>query len=111
MIPSLCALIIILVYVNRMWPEPKAIVVSREASDERLQLVSEDCDSSKVSFLIRRFLKRGSKDSLGEVYKSPDAVQTLDKMISTLEMELAAAGAAQESIINRSPVSDDIKAP
>lgn len=40
---------------NRMWPEPEAIVVSREASDEWLQLVSEpeDCDSSKVSFLIR----------------------------------------------------------
>ncbi|KAJ4867477.1 hypothetical protein Rs2_37474 [Raphanus sativus] len=90
---------------DRMWPEPEANVVSREASDERLHLVSEDCDSSKKS------LKLESKDSLGEAYKSPDAIQTLDKTISTLEMELAAARAAQESIMNGSPVSDDFKLP
>ncbi|CAN6900936.1 unnamed protein product [Brassica oleracea] len=86
---------------DRMWPEPEANVVSREASDERLHLVSDDCDSSKLE----------SKDSLGEAYKSPDAIQTLDKTISTLEMELAAARAAQESIMNGSPVSDDFKLP
>ncbi|CAN6879919.1 unnamed protein product [Brassica oleracea var. botrytis] len=84
---------------DRMWPEPEANVASREAaSDERLLLMSEDCDSSK-------------KTSLGEVYKSPDATQTLDKTISTLEMELAAARAAQESIMNGSPVSDEFKLP
>ncbi|XP_013597512.1 PREDICTED: probable beta-1,3-galactosyltransferase 4 isoform X2 [Brassica oleracea var. oleracea] len=83
---------------DRMWPEPEANVASREAaSDERLLLMSEDCDSSKTS--------------LGEVYKSPDATQTLDKTISTLEMELAAARAAQESIMNGSPVSDEFKLP
>lgn len=82
-----------------MWPEPESNVASREAaSDERLHLVSEDCDSSK-------------KTSLGEVYKSPDATQTLDKTISTLEMELAAAKAAQESIVNGSPVSDEFNLP
>ncbi|KAH0935632.1 hypothetical protein HID58_012749, partial [Brassica napus] len=85
---------------DRMWPEPEANVASsREAaSDERLLLMSEDCDSSK-------------KTSLGEVYKSPDATQTLGKTISTLEMELAAARAAQESITNGSPVSDEFKLP
>ncbi|XP_013707526.1 probable beta-1,3-galactosyltransferase 4 isoform X3 [Brassica napus] len=84
---------------DRMWPEPESNVASREAaSDERLLLMSEDCDSSK-------------KTSLGEVYKSPDATQTLDKTISTLEMELAAARAAQESIVNGSPVSDEFKLP
>ncbi|KAF3597525.1 hypothetical protein DY000_02027389 [Brassica cretica] len=83
---------------DRMWPEPESNVASREAaSDERLLLMSEDCDSSKTS--------------LGEVYKSPDATQTLDKTISTLEMELAAARAAQESIMNGSPVSDEFKLP
>ncbi|XP_013707525.1 probable beta-1,3-galactosyltransferase 4 isoform X2 [Brassica napus] len=83
---------------DRMWPEPESNVASREAaSDERLLLMSEDCDSSKTS--------------LGEVYKSPDATQTLDKTISTLEMELAAARAAQESIVNGSPVSDEFKLP
>lgn len=33
---------------------------------------------------------------------------TLDKTISNLEMELAAARAAQESIINGSPISEDL---
>ena len=37
--------------------------------------------------------------------------RTLDKTISTLEMELAAARAAQESITNGSPVSDEFKLP
>ncbi|KAL0739033.1 hypothetical protein Bca4012_015243 [Brassica carinata] len=85
---------------DRMWPEPEANVASREvASDENLHLVSEDCDSSK-------------KTILGEVYKkSPDAIQTLDKTISALEMELAAARAAQESIVNGSPASDEFKLP
>ncbi|KAG5383978.1 hypothetical protein IGI04_035448 [Brassica rapa subsp. trilocularis] len=85
-------------FYDRMWPEPEANVASREAaSDERLLLLSEDCDSSKTS--------------LGEVYKSPDATQTLDKTISALEMELAAARAAQESITNGSPVSDEFNLP
>lgn len=35
--------------------------------------------------------------------------RTLDKTISNLEMELAAARAAQESIINGSPLSDNLK--
>ncbi|KAA3467469.1 putative beta-1,3-galactosyltransferase 4 [Gossypium australe] len=37
--------------------------------------------------------------------------RTLDKTISNLEMELAAARAMQESIINGSPISDDLKIP
>lgn len=35
--------------------------------------------------------------------------RTLDKTISNLEMELAAARAAQESILNGSPISEDLK--
>ncbi|XP_010438680.1 PREDICTED: probable beta-1,3-galactosyltransferase 4 isoform X2 [Camelina sativa] len=95
-----------ILFSDRMWPEPEANLVSRDtvASDERMRLESEDCDSSKG-------LKRESKDILGEVYKSPDAIQTLDKTISNLETDLAAARAAQESIVNGSPVSDDFKLP
>jgi hypothetical protein len=96
-----------ILFSDRMWPEPESNVVSRDtvASDERLRLESEDCDSSKKG------LKRESKDILGDVYKSPDAIQTLDKTISKLETELADARAAQESIMNGSPVSDDFKLP
>lgn len=35
--------------------------------------------------------------------------RTLDKTISNLEMELAAAKAAQESILNGSPIAEDLK--
>lgn len=84
-----------------MWPEPEVNILSREASDDRLRLEAEDCDSSKVSFsnsgesdvvmiprvnseclvahsirhVCQKGLKRDSKDILGDVYKSPDAIQ------------------------------------
>lgn len=35
--------------------------------------------------------------------------RTLDKTISNLEMELAAARATQESVVNGSPVSNNLK--
>lgn len=37
--------------------------------------------------------------------------RTLDKTISNLEMELAAARALQDSILTGSPVSEDLKIP
>ncbi|OMP04398.1 Glycosyl transferase, family 31 [Corchorus olitorius] len=92
-----------------MWtvPEAEDKVVSRETGfkNERLKLISEGCDP------IRKDVKRESKDILGEVSKTHHAIQTLDKTISNLEMELAAARAMQESIINGSPISDDLKIP
>lgn len=42
----------------------------------------------------------------GEVSKTNHAIQTLDKTISNLEMELAAARATQESLLSGSPVSE-----
>ncbi|MBA0792225.1 hypothetical protein Gohar_016742 [Gossypium harknessii] len=88
-------------------PEAEDKVVSLETGikDERLKLVTEGCDP------IQKDVKRGSKNILGEVSKTPNAIQTLDKTISNLEMELATARAMQESIINGSPISDDLKIP
>lgn len=37
--------------------------------------------------------------------------RTLDKTISNLEMELAAARAAQDSLLSGSPISEDLKIP
>ncbi|KAG7031423.1 putative beta-1,3-galactosyltransferase 2, partial [Cucurbita argyrosperma subsp. argyrosperma] len=50
-----------------------------------------------------------SKDILGEVSKTHNAIQTLDKTISSLEMELAVARAAQDSILNGSPLMENVK--
>ncbi|KAE8673278.1 putative beta-1,3-galactosyltransferase 4 [Hibiscus syriacus] len=49
-----------------------------------------------------------SKDVGGDIFKTHRAMQTLDKTISGLEMELAAARAAQESLLGGSPLSEDV---
>ncbi|KAE8713689.1 putative beta-1,3-galactosyltransferase 3 [Hibiscus syriacus] len=94
----------------RMWnvPEAKDKTIARAMGvkeDERLKLISEGCDP------IRMDMKHEPKDILGEVSKTHNAIQTLDKTISNLEMELAATRAVQESIINGSPISGDMKIP
>ncbi|GLT44825.1 hypothetical protein SLA2020_187010, partial [Shorea laevis] len=96
-----------MLFSGRLWVEPEVKGISQEAEvDEKLRLITEGCDP-----LRQKDVKRESKDILGEVSKTHHAIQTLDKTISNLEMELAAARAAQESIINGSPISDDMKTP
>ncbi|KAF2285743.1 hypothetical protein GH714_007561 [Hevea brasiliensis] len=88
-----------------MWavPEVKGISRTTRVEDEKLKLVSEGCATETKD------VKHESKDIMGEVSKTHHAIQTLDKTISNLEMELAAARAAQESILNGSPVSDNFR--
>ncbi|KAJ1389232.1 Glycosyl transferase, family 31 [Sesbania bispinosa] len=63
----------------------------------------------KLIVLQEKEVKRDTKGIYKDVFKTPNAIQTLDKTISNLEMELAAAKAAQESIRNGAPVPQDIK--
>lgn len=95
-------------FTNRMWavPESKGITRTTAVEAEKLKLVSEGCDPKTLQ---QKFVKRDSKDIIGEVHKTHHAIQTLDKTISNLEMELAAARAAQESIVNGSPISEDLQ--
>ncbi|CAI9090260.1 OLC1v1024997C5 [Oldenlandia corymbosa var. corymbosa] len=97
-----------MLFTNRMWvlPESKGISRSTVGEGESLKLVSEGCNPK---FLQQKYVKRESKNILGEVQKSQDALLTLDKTISNLEMELAAAKAAQESILSGSPLSEDME--
>nr|XP_025687344.1 probable beta-1,3-galactosyltransferase 2 isoform X2 [Arachis hypogaea] len=50
-----------------------------------------------------------TQDIYKEAFKGHGSLQNLDKTISNLEMELAAARAAQESIRSGAPVPDDIR--
>nr|GMD33504.1 probable beta-1,3-galactosyltransferase 2 [Ipomoea batatas] len=75
--------------------------------DEGLKLGSDDCNAEYVSVQPKGV--KLSKEIFGEVSKTHHAIQTLDKTISNLEMELAAAKAAQESILGGSPMSEDNK--
>ncbi|KAF6168163.1 hypothetical protein GIB67_011548 [Kingdonia uniflora] len=101
-ISSFCAGVF---FTSRMWvvPETKGLTRTTGFEDEKLKLVSDGCDPTLKE------LKREPKDILGEVSKTHFAIQTLDKTISNLEMELSAARAAQESILNGSPISEDLK--
>ncbi|XP_010276120.1 PREDICTED: probable beta-1,3-galactosyltransferase 2 [Nelumbo nucifera] len=94
-----------MLFTNKMWavPETKGFTRINSVEDEKLKLISEGCDPSFKD------VKRESKDIIGEVSKTHYAMQTLDKTISNLEVELAAARAAQESILNGSPISENLK--
>lgn len=98
-----------MLFSDRLWeePEPEVKGISQEAGvrDEKLRLITEGCDP------LRKHVKRETKDIFGEVSRTHHAIHTLDKTISNLEMELAAARATQESIMNGSPISDDLKIP
>ncbi|MED6223211.1 Beta-1,3-galactosyltransferase 2 [Stylosanthes scabra] len=97
-----------MLFTNRMWtiPEPKGLARTTSMEAEKLNVVSEGCNSR---ILQEKEVKRETKSIYKEVFKTQNAIQTLDKTISNLEMELAAAKAAQESIRNGAPISEDVK--
>ncbi|XP_058089620.1 beta-1,3-galactosyltransferase 7-like isoform X1 [Magnolia sinica] len=79
-----------MLFTNRFWPssEPNGQVIARHRKEQELQLVAEDCSTKR---------KLGEdKDIMVEVSKTHEAIQSLDKTISTLQMELAATRSAQE---------------
>ncbi|KAJ9551358.1 hypothetical protein OSB04_015403 [Centaurea solstitialis] len=96
-----------MLFTDRMWTEPEAKDIPRPTGTEveKLKLLSDGCDT------ISKDVRRDSKDIIREVSKTHNAVQTLDKTISNLEMELLAARAMQDSIVNGSPISNDPNLP
>merc|ERR1711915_930577 len=85
---------------NRTWIVPDSreeteAYAEKEPKERHLQLVN-DCGKKNKKTNVQ------AKDILSQVSKTHDAIKTLDKTISTLEMELAAARAAQASSLNGS---------
>ncbi|XP_010929797.1 probable beta-1,3-galactosyltransferase 2 [Elaeis guineensis] len=95
-----------LLFTNRMWtmPEAKDIIRTTGTEDSKMNLVTGDCNLKTINE------RRQAKDIVGQVSKTQHAIQTIDKTISNLEMELAVARAAQESILNGSPLSENVVA-
>lgn len=86
-------------FTNRMWiisETESGITRTTTVEAERLKLVSEGCITK---FLQQQDIKLVSKDNFG----------ILDKTISNLEIELAEAKAAQESILSGVPISEEIE--
>ncbi|KAI3510030.1 hypothetical protein L1887_25556 [Cichorium endivia] len=96
-----------MLFTDRMWTEPEAKGLSRptETENKQLQVLPDGCHTKLKD------VRRDSKEIIREVSKTHNAVQTLDKTISSLEMELAAARAMQDSILTGSPISDDLMLP
>ncbi|CAI9754254.1 unnamed protein product [Fraxinus pennsylvanica] len=57
---------------------------------KNIEKSTQECDNKK-----RKLVEKNSVDVMEEVIKTHDAVQSLDKTMSTLEMELAASRASQ----------------
>ncbi|KAF9601387.1 hypothetical protein IFM89_019240 [Coptis chinensis] len=80
-----------MLFSNRVWDPPMSNkqIVSQQHLEQELKVISDDCTKKQ------RMLGQG-KDIMGEVYKTHEAIQTLDKTISSLQMELAAARSSQQ---------------
>ncbi|WOK94301.1 beta-1,3-galactosyltransferase 7-like isoform X1 [Canna indica] len=92
-------------------------VISARSREQELQIVAEDCASKTVRIDFMRWIlvlicvfpdafdffiwsQRPAQDEdvMGEVTRTHEAIQSLDKTISTLQMELAAKRSAKELI-------------
>lgn len=85
-------LIGMLITTSRMWeqPESNGVIISKHQRDQQeLQVISEDCDVTKKK-------QEKPKDEMNELYKTHEAIQALDKQVSMLQMELAAARSSRE---------------
>ncbi|XP_068338286.1 probable beta-1,3-galactosyltransferase 2 isoform X2 [Pyrus communis] len=94
-----------MLFSDRMWSVPEIKDVSRttRVDNETPKLVS-GCDPTID-------VEHEPKDVYGEVSTTHHAIPTLDKKISNLEVELAAARAAQESILSGSPIAENLRIP
>ncbi|XP_011624237.1 beta-1,3-galactosyltransferase 7 isoform X1 [Amborella trichopoda] len=87
-----------MLFTNRMWaaPELNKNIISRRRQDQELQVVSEECTTKRQTL-------GQDKDIMGEVFRTHEAIQSLDKTISTLQMEIAATRSSQEMNVEGSP--------
>ncbi|RWV94711.1 hypothetical protein GW17_00042725, partial [Ensete ventricosum] len=84
-------------------PEAKDIIKTTGTGDNKMNLVTNDCNLRTVSVITRnKSLKMYST-------KFQMHNKLYDKTISNLELELAAARAAQESILNGAPLFETLK--
>ncbi|CAI0379843.1 unnamed protein product [Linum tenue] len=88
-----------MLFSDRMWsvPEVNDMPGTKMVEDGKLNFVAEGCAPQNMVV------------DNNQPHVSPPN-RTLDKTISSLEMELAAARAEQESMLNGSPISDNLKA-
>lgn len=93
-------------FTNRMWVAPvsKSLARTTAVEGEKLKLVSEGCEPKS---LHKKGIPHESKGVVEDA-NTDQTIHTLDKKISELEIELSAARAAHDSILEGSPYSDSL---
>ncbi|XP_020212887.1 beta-1,3-galactosyltransferase 7 isoform X1 [Cajanus cajan] len=89
---SVFSFILGMLITSRMWdpPESNGLLISQHQRDQQLQVISGDCATKKMQ----------PKDAVSELEKTHEAIQrvrALDKQVSVLQMELAAARNSREN--------------
>ncbi|KAL8482023.1 hypothetical protein ACS0TY_028253 [Phlomoides rotata] len=89
---SICFFFLGMMLPNKFWGplESNNQLITQKIRDQELQIVSEECNTSK---------KKGGDqetDVTKEVYKTHETIMSLDKSISMLQMELSASRRAEE---------------
>ncbi|CAO2834725.1 unnamed protein product [Amaranthus hypochondriacus] len=85
-----CFFFIGMLFTNRLWepPESGSKLISSHQQNEELKVICEDCGTKKKL--------SDDKDVMDEVQKTHDAIKSLDKSVSMLQMELAATRSSKE---------------
>ncbi|KAL2467667.1 Beta-1 [Forsythia ovata] len=89
---SMCFFFLGMFFTNKLWVpfESGNQLIAQHRREQELQIVSEDCTTKKKKAAGQ------DKNVMNEVYKTHEAIQSLDKSISMLQMELAATRGVQE---------------
>ncbi|XP_073062942.1 beta-1,3-galactosyltransferase 7-like isoform X5 [Primulina eburnea] len=93
---SICFFFFGMFFTNKFWVplQSNNQLITQHRRDQELQVVSEEEDQDK--------------DVMNEVYRTHKAIQSLDKSISMLQMELSASRSAQnKGKIDKLPISSD----
>ncbi|MQL76258.1 hypothetical protein Taro_008648 [Colocasia esculenta] len=93
-----CSFFLGMLFTEWLWgdkPETGGQIISRRRHEQELEVISEDCATKKN--------QGHDNDIMGEVTKTHEAIQSLDKTISTLQMELAATRSSREMGLVGSP--------
>ncbi|KAL7086273.1 hypothetical protein ACP275_14G329300 [Erythranthe tilingii] len=92
---SICFFFFGMVFTNKFWAplESNSQLITKQRLDQELQIVSEDCNNKK-----KKEGDMDNKDVMKEVYKTHEAIQSLDKSISMLQMELSVSRSVQEKV-------------
>jgi len=93
-----------LLFTDRMWRTPEAndhshTTTIKRRQDQELQLSQDGCEHKRKLSTER--------DIMGEVSKTHETIQMLDKTISSLEFELVASRAAQDKNLDGLPALEN----